>query len=273
MDFTQHRFWTLALLAASSLRSGRACRIHGTESGICVDPIEDQATFGLFTDLMPFCGGESKDGDPPIVSYRACIPLESDFPSAKKHTVTEKDNFVREFFERIVEERQGHERNETLEDRGVNEMLEGGEIIPRFSGYKTSDDCINAYKRYFCYLNFPACDEEDHSLLMCRSACENLHKACQFESDLWRCGEPEYLYGYSGEVSREKTPEPHLKNVYYRYPYPGAPFSDYQEKEGVPLLTCTPSVKGSAPPALGAAALRITALATVASTLLVYLVS
>ena len=82
----------------------------------------------------------------------------------------------------------------------INELGEGGKIQFRFSGRGDSGDCVRAFKNYFCWMNFPRCDQEGKSLVMCRSACENLHIACNYEQDLWRCGDPEYFYGYRGAV-------------------------------------------------------------------------
>ena len=62
--------------------------------------------------------------------------------------------------------------------------------------------------------------------MMCRSACENLHKSCGYDKDMYRCGDPEYLYGYTGERPFGETELG--KEIYFRYPYPGAPFRDNQ---------------------------------------------
>ena len=62
---------------------------------------------------------------------------------------------------------------------GLNEFGEGGWIVYRFNEEVDEEKtCMNAFKNYFCWLNFPRCDDEDESLVMCRSACENLHLAC-----------------------------------------------------------------------------------------------
>lgn len=107
----------------------------------------------------------------------------------------------------IVDTRIRHETNETLEDLGTSccqvppqswsdhtpqhaqrpcirgnnttgiiETGEEGEITVRFF---ENEDCVNAYKNYFCWLNFPRCNDEDRSLIMCRSACENFFDSCQ----------------------------------------------------------------------------------------------
>jgi hypothetical protein len=81
--------------------------------------------------------------------------------------------------------------------------------------------------------------------------------ALQYDKDLWRCGDPEFYYGYRGEISNKFHPEDNTK-IYYRYPYPGGPFRDIKgDSKGMPvtfkdMLTshgqpvCTPSIVGSA---------------------------
>jgi len=242
MTSLQWRFCVLALC----VRLADACRIHGTESGICVNP--DDRKFGPFSDVMKFCGGVGIDGLPPPVSYRACIPLASSLSG--NHTVSTKDNWVKEFFDRIVAERIAHEGNGTLEDAEINELGEAGGVAQRLTEHAGAGDCLNAYKNMFCWVNFPRCDEEDHTLMMCRSACENLHKSCGYDKEMWRCGEPEYLYGYTGEAAYGVTLL--KKEVYFRYPYPGAPFRDNIFKDGEPVIACTPSLKNGAGRAGGA---------------------
>ena len=127
------------------------CFIQGQDSGECQEPEEFKAD-------MEFCGN--------VVTYRACVPKEN--PLWPKHDVFNKDKS-------IVDERIRHETNETLMDEGINELGEEGEVEVRFF---ENDDCIDAFKNYFCWLNFPRCDDEQNSLIMCRSACENLMEAC-----------------------------------------------------------------------------------------------
>lgn len=77
--------------------------------------------------------------------------------------------------------------------------IEGG-IEPRFH---RNGDCRNAYKNYFCWANFPRCDDYEQSLMTCRSSCENFFRVCGYEKDLWRCGESKYFNGYAPEVSKQ----------------------------------------------------------------------
>lgn len=59
---------------------------------------------------------------------------------------------------------------------GINELGEEGEVEVRFFD---NPDCQEAFRNYFCWLNFPRCDDEDESLILCRSTCENLMEACE----------------------------------------------------------------------------------------------
>lgn len=145
------------LLLLPSVSQG--CFIQGHDSGECLEPEEFRAD-------MEFCGN--------VVAYRACVPKEN--PLWPKHDVFHKDKWVAEMYSHIVSERVRHETNETLQDAGVNELGEEGEVEIRFF---ENPDCQNAFKNYFCWLNFPRCDSEDASLILCRSACENLMDACE----------------------------------------------------------------------------------------------
>ena len=53
-------------------------------------------------------------------------------------------------------------------------------------------DCETAFRNYFCFLNFPRCDDENKTLPMCRSACINLMRACKYSADMMRCGPSEF---------------------------------------------------------------------------------
>jgi hypothetical protein len=81
--------------------------------------------------------------------------------------MTEKDEFIRLWYDRIVAERLRHESNRTLEEEGLNELGEGGWIVQRFHPDvgDPAADCLQAFKNYFCWLNYPRCDTEDESLV------------------------------------------------------------------------------------------------------------
>ena len=66
---------------------------------------------------------------------------------------------------------------------------------PYISGEEKISDCELAYRNYFCYMNFPRCNAEDESLVLCKSVCENLMRACGFSMDMNRCGPSEFFNG------------------------------------------------------------------------------
>ena len=105
---------------------------------------------------------------------------------------------------------------------GEDEYGIKGGIEPRFH---RNPDCRNAYRNYFCWINFPKvvsasfpvahlramtnpcpslrqpqCDGFDQSLMTCRSSCENFFRVCGYEKDLWRCGPSKFFNGYFPEV-------------------------------------------------------------------------
>ena len=148
---------------------------------------------------------------------------------------------------------------------GVDEYGNEGEVEVRFWNWDYEDpyglkfaaedggteitDCEKSFKRYICYLNFPRCDAEKNSLIMCRSVCENYMRACQIPSYLHRCGDPVYVYDSGPEEPKQDDTTLEF-DVFYRAPFPGAPFRDYREDDSTDpvtvIPTCTPSVKGDA---------------------------
>jgi len=218
-------------LALGGLRGAGACHIQGVDSGICEDP-ED------FERRMPFC----KD----VVNYRACLPrFEELFGN---HTVRNKDTWVAQQFKSIVSTRIGYETSEALQDAGVTETGEPGEVTVRFF---ENPDCENAYRNFFCWLNFPRCDDEDNSLILCRSVCENFFDACEYDSELWRCGDPIFYGGAEAEV--DDVLDDDGLPIYWRTMLPGQPFRDNEvDEEDNPIVVCTPSIKNAAPAAVHA---------------------
>ena len=126
---------------------------------------------------------------------------------------------------------------------GINEFGEEADVVARFTD---NPDCENAFKNFMCWLNFPRCDEEDRSLILCRSVCENFFQACkvrkgcalqrssdvpdvaamlvpaQYSSDMYRCGAPEYYGGEEpeGDDILDKDGQP----IYLRAQFIGQPF-------------------------------------------------
>ncbi|TMW65280.1 hypothetical protein Poli38472_007922 [Pythium oligandrum] len=201
------------------------CLLAGADTGVCTEP----ADFDL---LMPFCKT--------VVPYTACLPRYQSL--WYNHSALTKDNFISQMFDKIVNQRKMYETNRTFLDKNTDEWGSKNEIEPRFV---ENPDCENAFKNYFCWLNFPRCDAEGRSLLLCRSVCENYMKACQMSKDLWRCGDPEYVNGRAPEQSVTWV---NNELVYYRAPYPGSPFKDnaVDPDTNKPLLICTPSLENTA---------------------------
>lgn len=198
------------------------CHIQGYDSGECMDMTDFEVT-------MPFCAN--------IVKYRACVPTYQRL--WYNHSRLTKDRWVEKLFNQTVTERMLFETNETLLDSSLNEWNEEVEILPRFT---ENSDCVNAYRNYFCWINFPRCDAEGRSLLLCRSVCENFFTACGYARDLWRCGEPKYVDGYEPEVSEEMRDN---ELMYFRAPFPGSPLrtNEFVPETTTPLIVCTPSLE------------------------------
>ena len=221
-----------------------ACFIQGQDSGECQEPEEFKAD-------MEFCSV--------VVTYRACVPKEN--PLWPKHDVFNKDKWVAETYKQIVDERIRHETNETLQDDGINELGEEGEVEVRFFD---NPDCQEAFRNYFCWLNFPRCDDEDESLILCRSTCENLMEACEYSEDLHRCYHPEYYGGHEPEVDDILDDEGNP--IYWRAHWPGQPFRDNEfVGDEDPVVVCTPSIKNAASPPLAAAGAAAVALSAAAA--------
>ena len=154
------------------------------------------------------------------------------------NTAKTKDAWVEQYCTDQIALRIALERNKTLHNLGRNEYGDKGDIVQRF--YKNKD-CQNAFKNYFCWINFPRCDmDTDQSLPTCRSACRNFFKSCQYVKDLWRCGLTKYFNGYAPE-------EPTGNRTYMRDYFPGQPFRENKfDKNNKPVPICTPSIDGSA---------------------------
>lgn len=225
----------------------QACFIQGHDSGVCENP-ED------FELRMPFCKNQ--------VRYRACVPRFQELFA--NHTTRGKDDWIANTFTSIVEQRKRWETDENLQDLGITETGEPGEIVIRFF---ENPECEQAYKNFFCWINFPRCDEVDASLILCRSVCENFFDACEYDSDMWRCGDPAFYGGAEPEVD-DILDEEGLP-IYWRTQFPGQPFRDYlADDEDNPIPVCTPSLKGAAA-SISPGGLLSSAVAAVATSLIV----
>ena len=136
------------------------------------------------------------------------------------------------------------ETNRTLKRAKKNEYGDIGVIKRRF--YK-KPDCRNAFKSYFCWINFPRClPDRDLTLPTCRSACENFFKTCGYEKNLWRCGRAKY---FDGKAPEEPEVDALGNATYLRDYFPGQPFRENKyTKDGDEIPICTPAILGSASP-------------------------
>jgi len=233
-----------ALLSSTSHYS-QSCKIHGTESGICTNMYlpstyknDDRSDLEAITmaninwanntdgpcrdgdgdHCMPFCGRYIANYYPPCVpNSKVALERDQNFPNGRfqQHTTRSKDRWVEEQVTSIIQERIDLEKQKLSKKR-----------------FYKNQACQDAYKRYFCWLNFPRCDEFEETLPMCQSVCANFFRACGYEEDLWRC---------------DNTVDDSLGgNTNY---FPGEPFkkNEYENKrKNIPKEVCTPSIKGTA---------------------------
>lgn len=154
---------------------------------------------------LPSVHAATKRAPAPCWRPRAhCLTPRAVQPLFMEHTIRTKDEWVRESYTRIVRERIRIETNETLQDLGAR-VCACVRMLPRQQSanrccrlpaapadvdergmgsapqrrFYDNPDCHQAYKNFFCWMNFPRCNEEDKSLIMCRSVCENFFKACK----------------------------------------------------------------------------------------------
>jgi len=168
-----------------------------------------------------------------------------------------QDNWLKEF-----DHRKAVESNTTMQELGVDEYGNDGEPVVRFTPDNPEkepiNDCAQAYMNLFCFMNFPRCDDQNRSLAMCTSVCENYYKSCGYPKDMWRCGPSDLINGYEIEEPLLIYPGINLDkfgfdadgNQYFlRSFFPGQPFRDNQfEQDGeTPIVICTPSLKNTAP--------------------------
>ena len=227
----------------------QACLIAGTDSGECRTYEENEL-------YMPWCAK--------WVKYDACVPLSVQTPGGEyvNHTLPTKDKWIETTTMDIILERIQHEMNKTLDEMEVNELGEEGLMAKRFWNLNPEDprgvkftakkggspltDCEASFKQFMCYINFPRCDTEGRSLILCRSVCENYMNACGYQKDLWRCGDPRFLGAADPEVPEQDDASGEY-TITWRAPFPGAPFKDNEFDRSdpdnpVPIVVCTPSV-------------------------------
>jgi len=81
---------------------------------------------------------------------------------------TAKDLLIKRLFKDMVELRIERERNITPEL-----------YVPIH--YMSNPDCVNALRNALCWYNFPKCNDENRSLPLCKSTCNEYYKACKFK--------------------------------------------------------------------------------------------
>jgi len=169
------------------------------------------------------------------------LPADANYPFGRysNHTVSAKDDWVRDNTNRIIQEQIALETAPITASSPLNEIslgADGGlhkskaEIKAR--RFYQNPDCQDAFKRYMCWINFPRCDDvfEDTSLPICQSACENFFRTCGYPYEMHVC-----------PLDTESTSSKPL--------FPGAPFhkNEYIPRtEADPRVVCTPSIKGAA---------------------------
>jgi len=136
----------------------------------------------------------------------------------------------------------GYETNATMKAENKDIYGHRGHVRKRFLN---RPDCQFAYKRYFCWINFPRCDTFlDESLPTCKSACENYFRSCKYEFGLWRCGKSKWFNGYEPEPPQYDATG---NLTYYREYFPGQPFRrNKYTTMGIEVPLCTPALVGRA---------------------------
>eukprot|EP00939_MAST-03C_sp_MAST-3C-sp1_P001761 g1761.t1 len=210
------------------------CIVANQNSGECVNAQV------ILEGKLNFCGPRiSWFFDHP--DYEVCVPRQSADTRAAGLTVQNKDEWVEETYKTIIRTRL--EMESAYEDSDYNEHGIAGATELRFSD---NSDCQNAFKNLFCWINFPRCNAEGASMMLCRSVCENYMISCGYDYDLWRCGHERYMNGNDIETEAY-TDEDTGYPVYLRDFFPGHPFrSGRSVGENVDAPICTPGVYGTA---------------------------
>mmetsp|Transcript_11041 Transcript_11041/g.33111 ORF Transcript_11041/g.33111 Transcript_11041/m.33111 type:complete len:317 (-) Transcript_11041:812-1762(-) len=228
----------------------------------------------------PACVPEMEDIDStlPIISSdrwrpKRRVPASDEYPYGRFQnlTIRNKDIWVHFRTQQIIDERLGNESNRKLERKEMNEYSEGeceGRDSQRCKKYPIcksmsgsachgypiqarmtrNQDCQRAFEAYFCYINFPRCYYDItarvyRSTQLCRSACKNFFKACNYDKSLWRCGKADYF-------NAEEREDFESFNRYVRDVFPGQPFRNSHKKRGYRNIEgrCTPSIRGGGAP-------------------------
>ena len=126
---------------------------------------------------------------------------------------------------------------------GTHSGCVGYPIQPRMV---MNQDCQKAFEAYFCFINFPRCYWDDttnemKSVALCRTACKNFFKACNYDKSLWRCGRTEFFNGNFAERLEDY-------GRYMRDFFPGQPFRNSFKDRGYRNIhgRCTPGLPDAA---------------------------
>jgi len=230
--------WLFGLLLLGQIQLMPSCMIQGQDSGICVKLGRGSQLDGA----LSFCASHFLDD----AAYSICVPKENlDFGVTMTEAARTKDKWVKDTVESIYAQRLSFEKNTSLSNKDMNEFgIKNGPIVQRFSNRRTEQqekDCFNSYHAFNCHANFPRCNAEGNSLMLCRSVCENYMKACGYDYDMQRC--------YAERFHNSRTPEGDDIDIdkdgypdYLRAFFPGHPFRDNKINEDeTESLVCTPA--------------------------------
>jgi len=128
------------IVATFLLRGASACTLQGYDAGVC-KPAQD------IQDFMPFCAD--------VVRYTACVPRETSwYPNL---TVTLKDDWARSTYSSFIAERSDIENGDLKPTDPTKYNYWYESVTSRFTAMHGAD-CVEAYRNYMCWLNFPRCD-------------------------------------------------------------------------------------------------------------------
>ena len=226
-----HTTSVLLIFLLLSVRPGAGCVISGTDSGYCtkaylpstygedIKAIERARSLWDCRDdaeCIPFCGKY-------VATYPLCLP--------RVDNVAPDQNFPKGRF--------GESFNTLTKDMWIEETALAT-IASNPELFSTNADCQDSYKRYICYLNYPRCDDNENSLPLCSSVCENFVAACGLDNYKEFCTND----AAGTSVSTDGATSPITTG------FPGQPFVANKflpKSRGQPDLVCTPSVKNGSP--------------------------
>ncbi|CAE8694265.1 unnamed protein product [Polarella glacialis] len=121
----------------------------GRINGVCMESEQELGS------QISFC----KD----VVKYRACVPATQ--PLWPHWNATKKDALLAHLFKEIVEARLAKEMNVTADIFVELHLL-------------SNPGCFTALRNALCWYNFPKCNDQNVSLPLCQSSCEQYYGKC-----------------------------------------------------------------------------------------------